>query len=168
MIPQFHTSRSQRSSGQVHAFTPGPYYYPQLPGDWQARSWARRTWGAEVRTGGGSCCQLIRGSSKGETSPVSTLIGCCCHDVFKFRQTPPPKHASTHAPPGINLPWGGGRKVCLLTSWEGEGGRGAGCVLKAAAARRPGGREAPLLPARSAGQHVRALRYSALGAQGQG
>lgn len=52
------------------------------------------------------------------TPPAPTLIGRCCHDVFKFR-TPPPhthKHASTHTPPGINLPgWERGRSVSLQT-----------------------------------------------------
>ena len=52
------------------------------------------------------------------TPPAPTLIGRCCHDVFKFRTPPPPphKHASTHTPPGINLPWWErGRSVSLQT-----------------------------------------------------
>lgn len=144
-------------------------YYP-IPEGWRAQSQAGWAWGRSWNWRRHLISQLISDSSTREASPAPTLIGRCCHDVFKFRISPH-KHTSTHTPPGINLPgWERGRSVSLPTFLI-PGGRGRQASWLDAggfSSQGPVGREAPLFPAQSAGWKARVLGCSIHGAHQQG
>ena len=95
------------------------YYYP-IPEGWQAQSQAGWDWGQKLELEAASYLPayfwFFYSTASPPTPPAPTLIGRCCHDVFKFRTLPPntQTHIHPHTPRNKSARVGE-RKVCLIT-----------------------------------------------------